>query len=229
MPAVHIASCSQPKSILSCMGDLSSYTFLISYLECYDTEGWEGCEKWSGSSLLLPGDELKRDVDLRDMWFMWGAFSAIPSKYTKEEILAYPLPSLEDPRYMAERIVPQHPLAVFEISVWDGCYTYVSASDEQLLRPLYGLPYKVTDAEAENRRMNRELRRIQDALRRIAPSASAAAANEVQWRCWHELFRDKETDVSEDALLCEVEKQYGEVSADGYWFRYTAWDPYKQE
>ena len=77
MPALFIDSCSQLKSILEKSDSLPPHNWLISNLECYDTTGWEGCEKWKKQSFILTDEELKNDIYLRDMQFIWGVFSAI--------------------------------------------------------------------------------------------------------------------------------------------------------
>lgn len=63
---------------------------------------------------------------------------------------------------MSSKIVPQHPLAFLELYADDGCFTLVSAWDDALLEPLYRLPCKVRNEEADNRIMNAQLRRINE-------------------------------------------------------------------
>lgn len=231
MPALFIDSCSQLKSILEKSESLSPHNWLISYLECYDTIGWEGCEKWEKQSLILTDEELKKDIYLRDMQFIWGVFSAIPTEYSQKDIEKYALPELENPNYMANHINPQHPLAFLEISVWDGCYTYVCAHDENLLNPFKEVPYKVIDAEEDNKTMNKELCRIQDILRNMVPDVSEAVANDVQWECWHTLFREKKgkAEFSDKKVQKIIEVAYKKVSAKEYRFRYPYWNPYNQK
>ena len=61
--------------------------WLITGLECYQTQGWPGCEKWNRETPLLSNEDLNRDIEARDMQFVWGIFSAIPARYTREEIV----------------------------------------------------------------------------------------------------------------------------------------------
>ena len=62
MPALFIDSCSQLKSILEKSESLPPHYWLVSYLECYDTSGWDGCEKWGKCSFILTDEELKKDI-----------------------------------------------------------------------------------------------------------------------------------------------------------------------
>ena len=231
MSALFIDSCSQLKSILEKSEFLSPHNWLISNLECYDTTGWEGCEKWEKQSLILTDEELKNDIYLRDMQFIWGVFSAIPKDYSRQDIEKYSFPELENPNYMANHINPQHPLAFLEISVWDGSYTYICAHDENLLKPFNDVPYRVIDAEEDNKVMNRNLCRIQDILRNMIPGVSEVVANDVQWECWHTLFPEKKRkeDFSDEKIKRVIKAAYKKVSAEGYRFRYTYWNPYSQK
>ena len=229
MPALLIESYGQLEEILRKTEFSSPHQWLISYLECYDTTGWEGCEKWENRSMILTDEELRRDVYLRNMQFIWGAFSAIPAEYSKETVLSYGLPDLENPRYMSNHIVPQHPLATLEISAWDGWYTYICSDDAGRLEPFWHLPYVVSDAEESNRRMNEILCRIQTMLRANIPDVTDKQANEIQWECWHALFKDKNEVVSDARLTEQIQKSFDEVSAESYtWFRHTMWDPFLQ-
>ena len=231
MPALFIDSCSQLKSILEKSDSLPPCNWLVSYLECYDTNCCEGCEKWGKHSFILTDEEFKKDIYLRDMQFIWGVFSAIPKEYSPKDIDKYALPELETPSYMANHINPQHPLACLEISVWDGSYTYICARNKDVLNLFEGVPYKVIDAEKDNQTMNRELCRIQDILRIMVPDVSEAVANDVQWECWHALFREKtgKSAISDEIIERIIAKAYEKISADGYRFRYNYWNPYDQK
>lgn len=228
MPCVYVeTSCF--KDILAALPELPPHNWLITDLECYDTQGWDGCEKWAESKLFLTDEELRRDVNLRDMQIIWGVFSAIPVEYTKEDIYKYPLPEAENPRYMSSRIVPQHPLAFLELYADDGWFTFVSSHDASLLEPLYQLPYKVHNEEADNKVKNAQLRRIQDVLRKEVPDVSPEVANEVQWKVWRALFKCKD-DIVDDAKLHDaVLAEYRNQLLPGKNYRATYWDPYTQE
>lgn len=227
MPCVYIKTCFL-KDILAAMTELPSHSWLVTDLECYDDCGWDGCEKWAERELLLTDEALRRDVDLRDMQIIWGVFSAIPVEYSQEDIFKHPRPRSEDPRYMSSRIVPQHPLAVLELYVDDGCFTLVSSHDAALLAPLYKLPHETRDKEADNSVMNAQLCRIQDILRGEVPNVPPETANEVQWKVWHALLKNSRRAVEEEALRSAVMKEYSMQQAAGRNRSATFWDPYTQ-
>lgn len=228
MPCAYIKTCFL-KDILAAIPELPPYNWLITDLECCDYCGWDGCEKWAERKLFLTDEELRRDVNLRNMQIIWGVFSAIPAEYSKEDIFKHPLPESENPRYMSNRIVPQHPLAVLELYVDDGCFTFVSSHDAALLEPLYKLPYETCDEEADNKVMNTQLCRIQDMLRREVPDVSPEVANEVQWKVWHALFKSSDSVVDDEKLHSAVMKEYHIQLLSERNYRTTYWDPYTQK
>lgn len=129
--------------------------WLITGLECYDTCGWEGAEKWGQKTLLLSNEVLLYDVEARDMQFVWGLFSAIPSRYSKEEIFAHPLPDFwegGDRSGLRVPLLPLHPLAFLEILSEDSTSITVSAQEPEVLQPLYRLDCWTEDGEESNRR-----------------------------------------------------------------------------
>ena len=227
MPCVFVET-SQFKDILAALPELPPHNWLITDLECYDNQGWDGCEKWAERELFLTDEELRRDINLRNMQIIWGVFSAIPAEYSKEDTYQYPLPEAETPRYGANMIIPQHPLSFLELYADDGCFTFVSSHDSSLLEPLYQLPYRVRDEEASNKIMNAQLRRIQDMLRKEVPDVSPEAANEVQWKVWHALFKDSDLVVDDTKLHAAVMKGYYTRLLPGQHYG-TYWDPYTQE
>lgn len=228
MPCVYIKSCFL-KDILATIPELPSHNWLITDLECYDYSGWDGCEKWAEHELFLTNEELRRDVNLRNIQIIWGVFSAIPAEYSKEDIFKYPLPESETPRYMSNRIVPQHPLALLELYVDDGCFTFVSSHDASLLEPLYKLPYETRDEEVDNRIMNTQLCRIQDMLRSEVPDVSPEVADGVQWKVWHSLFKSSDSVVGDKILHSAVMKEYHIQLRSKRNCRAVYWDPYIQK
>jgi hypothetical protein len=124
-------------------------------LEFYPAWGWPGCEKWQQEPVLIPNENLLRDIEARDMQFVWGILSAIPARYTREEILSHPMPDFWDAdsrsRCLREHLLPQHPLAFLEIFSEDSSTVTVIAPQPEILRPLYGLNCWTEDAEGRNR------------------------------------------------------------------------------
>lgn len=227
MPCVYVET-SRFKDILAALPELPPHNWLITDLDCYDYCGWDGCEKWAESELFLTDEEFRRDINLRNMQMIWGVFSAIPVEYTKEDIYKYPLPESENPRYLSNHIAPQHPLAILELYADDGWFTYVSSRDASLLEPLYQLPCKVRNEEADNKIVNAQLRRIQDTLRKEVPDVSPEIANDVQWKVWWALFKDKTDNVDDASLHTSVMQEYHKQLLPGQKYRTTYWDPYAQ-
>lgn len=142
--------------------------WLITDLDCYDYEGWEGCEKWAEERLFLTNRQLLHDVKLRDMQLIWGIFSALPAGCTEAEALAAGLPSFklnerQESVYLSDTLLPQNALAFLEISVEDSSSTTAVSADPELLKPLYGLPEWTEDAENSNRRFH-QMRAMAEAL-----------------------------------------------------------------
>ncbi len=227
MPCISLKTC-HLKDILEVL-EFPPCNWLITGLECYDYCGWEGCEKWAEGQLFLTDAQLRRDIHLRDMQFIWGVFSAIPVSIPKDEIEQYPLPETEVPYYMRNHIVPQHPLAILEFYLDDGCFVFVSSRDDNLLKPLYHLPYDPVDEEDSNRKRNAQLRQIQNCLRRSAPDVTAEVANEVQWRVWHKLFRGNDAVIDEAVLSPVVMEIYRKFVCTPIPYPSAMWDPYLQE
>ena len=220
MPAIKINT-SRLKEVLHALPELPPHNWLVTELDCLDYCGWEGCEKWAKTELFLTDEELMRDVDFRNMQIIWGVFSAIPATYTKAEIDAYEPPTVDSPRYMSEHIVPQHPLAILEISVRDGWYLLVSSENEKLLEPLYQLPFPVEDEEESNRKLNVDLREIQNKIRALYPDIDQMSVQEIQWICWHALYRERKASVKEEALEQKIRACYQQAQVPGYRWRYA--------
>lgn len=129
--------------------------WLITGLECYDTCGWEGAEKWGQETLLLSNEAFLHDVEERDMQFVWGIFSAIPGRYSKKEIFSYAMPDFQEENgrsvSLREHLLPQHSLAFLEILSEDSTSVTVISPETEVLQPLYGLSCWTEDAEKSNR------------------------------------------------------------------------------
>ncbi len=113
------------------------YTWLISDIEACPQN--EELAKLINDKeyLLLSTKELVAMLEIEDFQWIWAVFSAIPSKYSKEEILQYELPYIQpinreyDPFGNHPKI--QHPLADFEICAWDSSGMFLVTDNEELI------------------------------------------------------------------------------------------------
>lgn len=187
--------------------------WLITGLECYATCGWEGAEKWGQETLLLSNKDFLRDVEARDMQFVWGIFSAIPARYTREEIFAYPLPDFTDENgrslYLREHLLPQHPLAFLEIMSEDSTSITVVSPHPEPLQPLYSLDCWTEDAEASNRRSLK----VEVAVEEFVAARGYGKMNDhtrrnLLYTVWHSLYHHRpdrpfcQEDVEAVCLRC---------------------------
>lgn len=104
MPGILIDNRGYLKDILSLLG-VSKWNcnWLITGLDCHDYCSWPGCEKWAEETLFLSNEEFLHDVKLRNMQFVWGVFTAVPTRYSREErrireMLESVFPNIPDPR-----------------------------------------------------------------------------------------------------------------------------------
>lgn len=126
------------KSVLYNLGlDNKNYTWLISDIEVNPQN--EEIAKLIGGEyyLILSTKELLDMLEIDDFQWIWAVFSAIPPKYSKEEILEYELPYIDsidddyDPFGNNPKV--QHPLAEFEICVWDSSGMFIVTDNESLI------------------------------------------------------------------------------------------------
>lgn len=66
----------------------------------------------------------------KDIQWIWAVFSAIPSKYSDDDILKYDLPSITDDKSINNNI--KHPLAEIEIDCIDSSYAKIIFKDEKI-------------------------------------------------------------------------------------------------
>ena len=64
----------------------------------------------------------------KDIQWIWAVFSAIPSKYSDNEIFKYNLPSITDDKSIYNNI--KHPLAEIEINCIDSSYAKIIFKDK---------------------------------------------------------------------------------------------------
>ena len=170
--------------------------WLITGLECYQAQGWPGCEKWRQETALLSNEDLLRDIEARDLQFVWGIFSAIPTRYTREEIFSHPLPDFMDEsgrsRCLRQLLLPQHPLAFLEICSEDSSIVTVIAPRAEILRPLWGLDCWTEDAEEQSSRFL-ALEAVTDRLirERGYGAMDAYTRRNLAGLLWHELYHHR--------------------------------------
>lgn len=113
------------------------YTWLISDIEAYPQN--EELAKLINDKefLLLSTKELVDMLEIEDFQWIWAVFLAIPSKYSKEEILKYELPYIQSikRKYNPFGKYPkiQHPLAEFEICAWDSSGVFLVTDNDDLI------------------------------------------------------------------------------------------------
>lgn len=81
--------------------------------------------------MWLTGNELTQMVETEDFQWIWGVFSGFSHDISKETVLQYKLPNVQD-NYDLWKNQPliQHPMASTEIVAWDSSYvTIVSKHD----------------------------------------------------------------------------------------------------
>lgn len=218
------------KEILNSLPELPEHNWLITDLECYDYCGWDGCEKWAESRLFLSDEELRHDVNLRDMQFVWGAFSALPKSITKEETLNYPDIGLDGNYggFMFKNILlPQQPNSILEIWSEDSTSVTVVAHNPDYLKPLYKLDCEVCDEELYNQKMNSELCRIRNALKVINSDVPENKADAIQWHCWRNLFLNSDKYHDDEAVVEQVEKSIEYIEEKGFYDSGFYWNPFE--
>jgi len=111
------------------------YNWLIADIEAYPQDDGE-LDKLirENDYLFLSNDELISMLEKNDFQWIWGVFSAMPNKYTKEEVLKYELPFADGNYdiYKEDLFVIQHPLADIEIVAFDSSCVQIVAKDEEI-------------------------------------------------------------------------------------------------
>ena len=124
------------KALNSIGGKSLEYNWLITDIEAYPQDNGELDEIIRNNDyLFLSNDELIAMLEIQDFQWVWGVFSAIPKKYTKEEVLKYKLPFADGNYeiYKDDIFVIQHPLADIEIVAFDSSGVQIVSKDETLV------------------------------------------------------------------------------------------------
>lgn len=113
------------------------YLWLISDIEAYPHKE-EYQNLIENNYLILSTKELLDMLDDDDFQWIWAVFSAIPSTYTKEEILSFDLPyiqNIEIGKYNPHADVPkfQHPYSDFELYAVDSSYIFLITDNNELI------------------------------------------------------------------------------------------------
>ena len=230
MPGVYVDNCSNLKEILNLLTPLPNCNWYITDLDCLDHCGWPGSEKWGETTLFLTHDELMKDINFRDPQIIFGVFSAIPVDVPKSEIFSAETPYADgNSCYMKSTLFPQHPKAFLEITPFDAGAVYIISHDNDILKPLYGLSYDVHDEEMANAKMNQALRRIRTAIESTSPTLKLWELGEIQWRCWHKLFKDDSIPVDDNEIIAVAsEILNSEKLVCNYYNHRHMWNPFTE-
>ena len=114
------------------------YLWLISDIEAYPRKRAYQELLDNNTYLLLSTKELLDMLEDDDFQWIWAVFSAIPSRYQKEDILKFDLPyvdNCEEGKYNPHTDEPklQHPYAEFEIYAVDSSYMFMISNNEALI------------------------------------------------------------------------------------------------
>lgn len=217
------------KEILNSLPELPAHNWLITDLECYDYCGWDGCDKWANEKLFLTDEELRHDVNLRDMQFVWGVFSALPLNVSEKDALEYPDVGINcNWNFFMNKntLLPQHPNSILEIWSEDSTSVTVVAHNPDYLKPLYNLDCEVRDEELYNQKMNSELCRIRNALKIINPDIPENKASAVQWSCWRKLFLNSDKQYDDDTVVENIKQSLEYIEKNGFYDSGFYWSPF---
>ncbi len=114
------------KEVLDSLGGKElDYNWLVTDIETYFL---------NEDYLFLSTVELLNLIEKNnDPQWIWGVFSAIPKKYSKEEVLKYDFPYANGHKALWKKTIIQHPLADIEIISFDSSFlTIVSKNDKYI-------------------------------------------------------------------------------------------------
>lgn len=111
------------------------YNWLITDIEAYPQDNANFCELVGNNGFLFfTNDELISMLEKDDFQWCFAVFSAIPKKYSKEDILKYELPFTDGNYdiYRDNMFIIQHPLADIEIVAFDSSSVHIVAKDDMI-------------------------------------------------------------------------------------------------
>ena len=114
------------------------YWWLISDIEAFPRKKEYQDLIEHANYLLLSTRELVEMLENDDFQWIWAVFSAISTKYSKEEILQFDLPYImefQEGKYnpCIDKPKVQHPYADFEIYAFDSSYMFMITDDTDLI------------------------------------------------------------------------------------------------
>ena len=114
------------------------YWWLISDIEAYPKKEAIRNFLYKEDYILIKTSDLLKILEEDDFQWVWAVFSVISVNYTKEEILKYDLPQLQnidEGGYNPYTDTPklQHPLAEFELYAEDSSSMFLISNNEELL------------------------------------------------------------------------------------------------
>lgn len=114
--------------------DQKDYLWLITDMEACPQNSEIEKFIYEADYLLFQTKEFLELLNKEDFQWIWGVFSAIPSKYSKDEILKYPLPFIQDTNPFIDTPKVQHPLAEFELCAWDSSGMFLVTDNDELIK-----------------------------------------------------------------------------------------------
>lgn len=109
------------------------YNWLITEIQAYPTDTETNSLLINTRYLVLSTNELLNVLEKEDFQWIWGVFSAIPEKYSKEEILASEIPWADGNSLIYQNApIIQHPLADIEIVAFDSTLVQITSKDNKI-------------------------------------------------------------------------------------------------
>ncbi len=123
-------------NIFSYIEDIAKYNWLITNIECYPSDE-EIARKLADEYCWIEGKDLFQLLNKEDFQWIWGVFSAFPKNIELKEILKYNSPYADGYKaFWTNPITLQHPLAVTEITAWDGLTILVITKNNEIVNTL---------------------------------------------------------------------------------------------
>lgn len=109
------------------------YNWLITDCVCYPKN--KEIEKlFDQEYFWLTGDELSGIIEQEDFQWIWGCLCGFQKEITIEDVLKYPLPSVEDYNgYYQNPVSLQHPLSTVEIVPCDSSWTLIISKNKAIM------------------------------------------------------------------------------------------------